>query len=310
MKKIFYLTCFLFVGLGKVEAQYEGIFKHYLVDPTLINPAYAGFSDKYQFFAHYRSDLSGFPGAPQDIDLSINAPVSDKLGLGLRLLSENIASLNNFLAEISYGYHYTQKGFKAGIGFSTSFLKTRLLSSVDQGYNFMNNDIVVQDAMLGTTYFDASVGATALINDQIFVSLSSPNLIRARLGQTAGQKDTSTLFKQFILYTGYIMKKDQYTFEPSIQIRQAYASPFEVDVNAKIGILGDRLVGAITYSPGSSGKLGFMIGTKQSSFSFYYTYTSSLALINNYTSSGNEITLAVELNKPDKKFQRKKKYSN
>ncbi len=312
MKKLFYTITLGLFALTALRAQDEGLFMHYLIDPTMINPAYAGDAGKYQLFAHYRAQLSGFEGAPQTYALSFNAPMGDKLGLGAEILSENISFFNRFMGQLSYAYHYNEKGLKAGIGFATSFSKTRLNGDVSKGYNFNANDYVAQDAMSGSTFFDASVGANALFDDRIFVSISSPNLIRARLGSIAGvgHKDTSTLFKQYIAYGGYIFKKDQYTFEPSLQIRKLYQSPFEVDFNAKISIMDDRFTGAITYRPGSSGLAGFMVGVKQDNFKFYYTYSSSLAQINNYSSSAHELTLGIEFAKKDKKFQRKKTYRN
>ena len=310
MRKIFYIISFALVGLTKLQAQQEGIFNHYLVDPVLINPAYAGSSDKYQLFAHYHTQFDNFQGAPQSYAFSANGLLGDKLGLGAQIFSENISFFNHFMAQIDYAYHYSNAGMKAGIGFSTSFSKTRLISDVTKGYLYNPTDYTAQDALSGATYFDASVGANLLLADKFFVSLSSPNLIRARLGSSTGSSQPSSLFKQFILYTGYIYKKDQYTFEPSLQIRKLYESPFEADVSGKLGIMDGRFMAGFTYTPGPTGKWGLMIGTKQANFQFYYTYTSSTANISSYTATGHEITLGLELAKKDKKFQRKKSYRN
>ena len=63
--------------------------------------------------------------------------------------------------------------------------------------------------------------------------------------------------------------------------------------------------------PGSSGQVGLIVGTKQPSFSIYYSYAMSIAQVNTYLNNAHEITFGFEFKKPEKnsKQERKKKKS-
>ena len=296
------------------QAQDEAIFSHYIINPMLVNPAFAGFSDNVQIFGHLRSQWAGFDGAPKTYALTLDMPVTEKVGLGGLLLSEKFGVMNRLRAQINYAYRYSTKGLKWSVGFSTEFHKSKIDASInDPTLNPLvdRNDPLVMERIKGVTVFDASFGATMLIDDKIILSASTPNLIRARLGADDLTKSQRTFLRQFIVMGGYRIKKDQLTFEPSLQVRKVYQAPFEVDLNFKVNAFDDKLVTALTLRPGNSGQIGFLLGTKQPGFQVYYSYNSSLAEFKSYNRTAHEITLGIEIKKPEKKIERgSKRYRN
>ena len=75
MKKIILLVISLsFFGL-KIYAQEQSAFTHYQINPVIINPAAAGFSDDQRIFLHARNQWTGFPGAPKTYALSYDGPI-------------------------------------------------------------------------------------------------------------------------------------------------------------------------------------------------------------------------------------------
>jgi type IX secretion system PorP/SprF family membrane protein len=315
MKKILPIALLFSILLsGKIQAQDEAIFNHYLVNPILVNPAYAGFSDNHQIFAHYHTQWTGYVGEPRTFAFSYNGAISERIGLGATLFTERAAAIERLRGQISYAYRYVGKEMKFSFGFSTEFQRIRLNSDVTSGFGYNPSDQTVTDAIKGTSYFDAAVGGVLELNGATFIGISSPNMIRARLGSIAGvnkpDSTSSTLFKQFVFWAGHKYKKEQYSIEPSIQIRKVYEAPFEVDFNVKAAILADKLIFGVTFRPGSSGVLSLMVGTKQEGLRLYYSYNSSFADIKTYNGNAHEVTLGFEINKGEKKLDRKKKYRN
>ena len=312
MKKI---ICTLVAALTiavAAKAQDEAIFSHYLVNPMLINPAYAGFNDNTQIFGHLRSQWTGFQDAPKTYALSADLPMTDKVGIGGLMVSERFGVANRFRGQFNYAYRYVGKGIKWSMGFSTEFHRTKLDASVnDVNQNVDKNDPLVMQRIKGLTFFDASFGGTVLVKEKFFASATLTNLFRSPIGEIDPTKKERTFGKQFILMGGVRIKKNQITFEPSLQIHKLYKAPFEVDVNVKALAFDDKLVAAIQVRPGDSGQVGILVGTKQPGFSVYYSYNSSLASYNVYQRNGHEVTLGIAIQKADKTIDRgNKRYRN
>lgn len=315
MKKLI-LSIIAFVTIAvSAKAQDEAIFGHYLVNPMLINPAYAGFNDNVQIFGHLRSQWAGFQGAPKTYALTIDLPMTEKVGLGGMMLSEKFGPTDRFRGQANYAYRYVGKGYKWSIGFSTEFDRLKLDPLINDGTTnplVDKNDILVMNRIKGVTFFDASFGAAAVIKDQILLSGSLTNLIRARVGGTTDPlKPAKTFGRQFILMGGYRIKKAQITFEPSLQLHKVLDAPFEVDVNVKALAFEEKLIVALSVRPGNSGQVALLLGTKQPSFALYYSYNNSLAEFNSYSRNAHEVTLGLAFQKADKKIDRgNKRYRN
>lgn len=319
MKKSLLIIFFAVALIAKVSAQDEAIFGHYLINPVLINPAYSGAAAKYQIFGHLRSQWTGFPGQPKTYALSVNAPLAQNVGLGALLLNEKFGVLDRTRAQLSYAYHYdnAKKGFKAGFGFSTEFHNTRIDASVAQDPFFEAGDRIIEANMRNVSFFDATAGAYAVINDKVSLSLALPNLIRARLGVVTNDSVTKekTFLRQFIFSGGYKIKMDRMTFEPSLVARKVYQAPFEVDLNLVGRFFDEKLLLGVSMRPGNSGNIGLIAGTKQDFFQLYYSYNSSLAEVKSYSRTAHEVTLGLEFNRKQSQNQsptekKKKRYKN
>lgn len=305
MKKIILIVhCSLFL-FRCASAQDEAIFNHYIFNPNIINPAFAGFDDKIQLFGHMRNQWAGFQNAPTTYDINFNAPITNKVGLGGMILTEKFGVYSRFRGQLSYAYRYIGNDIKWSAGFSTDIHSTKLDQSVLSGGNIQLNDAndpLAIDRALGVTYFDAAFGVCAAVDKWTF-SLTLPNLITARLGKLDGSPSTTgnNFGKEFIAYSSYKLKSDNnFTVEPSLLLRKVLTTSFEVEANVKLGFLEDKIITGLSLRPGSTGQIGFFVGTKQPNFQIYYSYGSSIANINAYTRSAHEITLALEFKKPEK----------
>jgi type IX secretion system PorP/SprF family membrane protein len=313
MKKLIILIIIVYSSLS-VIAQDESVFTQYIINKTLVNPAFSGALNQHQVFLNVRNQWAGFPGAPKTYSLSYNGPIADKIGLGAMIFSENIAGYSKLRAQLSYAYHYKTRNLKMGLGFSTEVHRTKLSTDyLLTPLTITSSDPLLKDAADGKTYFDATVGAQALINDQIILGIALPTLIRARLngvGQDTSQKlAASTFLGQINLIGGYRMKMQDLTLEPSLMIRKSYNAPLLVDFNLKASFLEDRILGGIMYRP--SYAIAFMIGTKISQMQLLYTYEVSTQKFQGYSGGTHEITLGFDFEaKTESKSPRGRKAKN
>ena len=138
--------------------QDETIFKHYYLNHVLVNPAAAGITDLHELRLNARNQFVGFPGAPQTYAVGYNGPVGRTFGLGVNILTENIASLSRFRIQGSYAFRYQTDKMKLNIGFSTEFHEMSVPTSISDSPFFESGDISLADAVDGLMLFDATLG--------------------------------------------------------------------------------------------------------------------------------------------------------
>ncbi|MBP7822003.1 MAG: PorP/SprF family type IX secretion system membrane protein [Saprospiraceae bacterium] len=299
MKKlIIYLL--LFVSFQHLYAQDEAIFSHYLVNPQLINPAFTGFNGKQNINMNIRSGYISFPGTPKTYSLSWNGPVTEHIGLGALILTENISSFKRFKGQLSYAYRYQLENMKFSIGLSTEFHQMRVSNGIFNNVEVDPNDNSLIDITNGVKYFDASLGVMGEYNS-LYFGLSAPNLVQARLNSTSntsGDSDTK-LFSYVVAQVGnrFNLKTNGIVLDPSIVLRKVKNSPLFVDFNVKASFLNNKLISGITYRAGTGGGIGLMIGTRLNSMGLFYTFDSSFQRFQSYNGGSHEFTINFELGK-------------
>jgi len=106
MKNLIILVLVLCFGFAANAQQDETIFKHYYLNHALINPAANGFNDAHELRLNVRNQFAGFPGAPQTYSVGYNGPIGNTFGLGINVLTENIASLSRYRLQLAYSFKY------------------------------------------------------------------------------------------------------------------------------------------------------------------------------------------------------------
>lgn len=123
MKKYSILIALAFFGLV-ANAQQDPQFSQNLFNNIAINPGYAGSNDAISATALHRSQWMGFLGAPSTTNLGVEASLPMLHGgLGLNVMTDNIAQ-NEFLGlNLSYAYRTELAGGNLGIGLSVGMLQ-------------------------------------------------------------------------------------------------------------------------------------------------------------------------------------------
>jgi type IX secretion system PorP/SprF family membrane protein len=310
LKNFLLLTISLIVCLGKINAQEQATYSQYQLFPVLINPALTGFQEKHEVLMNVRSQWSGFPGAPKGYTLMYNGPVGDKLSLGGSLFNENIGNISKQRFAVNYGFRYKFGVTKVGVGLSTEFNQVNLAKGVLQNGLYDDGDRLVEGYVDGVKVFDASAGIHAFYNEQLFIGLAFPNMIRARLDAVPGVDANKRSGIAYIFNMGYVsnVKNLNCKIIPSIALRKIYNVPYQVDLNLRGEFLEQKLMAGVTLRPSTGGSSAFMIGTKLHAIQFHYSYDVSFQRFQKYNTGSHELSLMFDFARKQKRFDASERF--
>lgn len=102
-KGILLLFC-LFTFTQDLLAQVNPLKSQYFVNTFLINPSQAGAGERGFVSAGVSSQWNRIPGSPEIKSLTVEAPVSERQGLGVSILNDKAGLLNRTVVMGSYSY--------------------------------------------------------------------------------------------------------------------------------------------------------------------------------------------------------------
>jgi type IX secretion system PorP/SprF family membrane protein len=309
MKKIIILLLSVAYFSNTSIAQEEAVFMHYQFNPVLINPAATGFNPEYSdIFINIRSAWASFPDAPKTYALSYNGPIGNRLGLGGMIYSENVAALTRYRAQLSYSFRFQIKDVDMAFGLSTEWHRMQLSNTISNSdfYEDYIGDMSIEDAMTGTSEFDASVGLYGSYKRKIFFGIASPGLIRNKLESETG----GDLFKYYTVNVGgeFELNNSKVKLIPSLLVKKVRNVDFQYDLNLLATFLNEQLITGLTYRGGTGGNLGISLGTKYSALRIVYTYDVYMGDFQKYNGGSHEITINFRFNRVEGNYDRSAKY--
>lgn len=295
MKRLIIPILMLCFAITANSQQDETIFRHYFLNHVMVNPAASGYNGVHELRLNMRNQFASFPGAPQTYSIGYNGPIGNSFGLGVNVLTENIASLNRYRLQLAYAFKFNlSPDFILNAGISTEFHQMRIPNGADDNLLFDVGDILIADATDGLNIFDATLGFYGKYKENTFFSLAIPNLIRARLDQVVvTDNEPSSFLQHFLLMGGHRFQlANQSTYiEPSMMISKVMNTPIIFDANVKASFLDEKISGAVTFRTGPNTSVGFMLGTKVNVLQLYYSYDSHMGQFSTYNQGSHEVTL-------------------
>lgn len=231
MKKLLLLllTVALFSTLSR--AQQDPLYSQYILNPMVINPAYAGLNNNFNASFAFRSQWGGFEGNPTTFNLNGHVSlVENRVGAGLLVVQDKIGNVTNteFQAAGSYKLQLDDKVFSFGmqagvINFRSDANKLNLADAGDPAFTTNEN--------LSKPNIGAGV---AVKSEKFFVGLSVPRLLNASFKSSQGQ--------QFDLYNQHYYLFGSYVFtmgtrvrlKPAVLLRTVKGSPLSTDLNFNV----------------------------------------------------------------------------
>lgn len=236
MKKTLLFITFLFY-ITSASAQQDPEYTHYMYNMSIVNPAYAtGVPAMLNLGGLYRTQWVGAVGAPKTFTFFGHTAVTDKVEVGLSLVSDDIGDgakkENNFYADFAYvlnlgGKNKLSLGLKAGF----SSIQTNF-----NGFRFTDpqTDLAFADN-LNVTKPNIGVGAY-YFRDNFYVGLSAPNLLSTKhIEEKSGINAYGSESIHTFLTAGYVFQiNDMVKLKPAFMSKFVTGAPISVDLTANV----------------------------------------------------------------------------
>ncbi|MDT8348126.1 MAG: type IX secretion system membrane protein PorP/SprF [Flavobacteriaceae bacterium] len=294
MKKFLLLLSLSFLlfttkSYGQQDPQYT----QYMYNMNVINPAYAGSKGNLTFTSLYRQQWSGVEGAPETITISGHTPVSEKVGLGLSVIADEVGPVRetNVYGDFAYtlnlgGTARLALGIKAGLTFHDIGLNNLIIN--DPGDPFFSENV-------SETTFNVGTGAF-FYTDRFYLGLSMPNLLEQTHLDT-NDLEIGSETQHYFFTGGYVFDLNPtIKFKPHFMVKGAFDAPISFDLNTNF-LFYERLELGASYrlEDSFSGLIGFYI---TESIRFGYAYDRVVSDLDVVTSSSHEVFLTFDLNFP------------
>lgn len=262
----------------------------YLYNRLSYNPAEAGTRDYIPVYLSGRKQWMGVENAPETQDVSINAPIGAKLGLGLQLYNETTGIADRTGGSLSFSYRIktSQKG-NLSFGLSAMFTqfnfdKDKIVTQNPNDLTILNNDLsyFIPDASFGLNYF----------GDKFRLGLSAVNLIETNKDLSSISVD-NTLDR--VMYLDGSMKmglSNKLDLIPSVSARYMFQAPIVFEGNLRL-MYNDLLWVGAGYR--SQDALVFEAGLEFKKFVVGYAYDYTLSDISTISNGTHEILVGYQI---------------
>jgi type IX secretion system PorP/SprF family membrane protein len=263
---------------------------------NVVNPAYAGSADLLTFGVLYRSQWVGFDGAPKTYTFAGHAPVGERVGLGMSVISDEIGPVQETNAYVDFSYtlpvgNVTKLalGVKAGATFHNVGLTG--LTLIDSNDLFFSQNVSDVTPNVGA-------GAYLYVPNKYYVSLSMPNLLNAVHLDVDGTQMGSETQHAFVA-AGYVFDLGaNFKLKPHGMLKYAVTAPVSVDVNANLFMYDVVEVGlGYRIDDSASAMINFVVSP---SLRIGYAYDRIQSDLKIDASASHEVFMSFDLNFPRK----------
>ncbi|PHN94716.1 hypothetical protein CSC80_05050 [Maribacter sp. 6B07] len=308
MKKIYQIIFLIFTMVlggqylmfGQQDAQYT----QYMYNTFSVNPAYAGSREVLSISALHRSQWVGRDGAPNTQTLSVHGPSSDKVGLGLSIVHDEIGNNTNQNTYIDAAFSYTLKtsnnnklsfGLKAG---------GHLLNlDFNNLRNFSAGGTAITDSGLYKKFTPNFGAGLYYHNDQFYAGLSIPNFLQTEHFDSADGNDNLVSVDRMTWYliSGYVFEMSSaLKFKPAFLLKATSGAPLQADISANF-LLNDKfsMGAAYRWDAALSALFGFQMTPE---FMLGLAYDSDISELGGtkFNNGSFEVFLRYEFIKKDK----------
>lgn len=299
MRNFITTSVLLVLALVPVLAQQDAQYTQYMYNTLAVNPAYAGSRGVFSITGLHRSQWVGLDGAPNTQTLNFNTPVSNRVGVGLSIVNDEIGNGTNqdtyFDAVFSYTIPTSREGklsfgLKAG-GHLLNIDFTKL-ANYQMDLNATGQSDIDQK-------FAPNFGAGVYYHtDKFYVGLSVPNFLKTEHFDNSGANNSflATERMNFYLITGYVFNLNPRTkFKPALLFKAVKGAPLQADASLNFMFNEKFTLGAAyRWDAALSAMFGFQISDQ---FMIGLAYDKETTELGNtaFNSGSFEVLLRYEL---------------
>lgn len=224
IKCIIVLVLLAASGYAQQNAQYN----QYIFNELVINPAYAGSKDILNINAIYSSQWSGLTGSPNTQTVSLEGPVTPKIGLGVHLINDNIGAQSQQSLFGSYAYKVAindKLKLSLGLALGASYFTldgTKLTSE--------ELDPAIPTTLQTKLRFDSKTGLF-LYSQRFYAGFSVSDL----LADVIKSKDlmVTKQIRHYYLTSGYVFDiSEKIKYKPSFLLKEDFKAPTSIDLSS------------------------------------------------------------------------------
>jgi type IX secretion system PorP/SprF family membrane protein len=295
------ITYLIIVG-GAAMAQQENLFTQYAYNKLSFNPGVAGENEYGSITALYRDQWTGLDGGPEIQMLTVNFPtVIDRLGFGLHLQRQSIGIQSKTDLTGMYAYRIRLAKGYASVGlqlsyrnFVNDFSDPRLVA-----INGFDQDIALTQERFSRNIFNVGIGGYYR-GPNYFFGVSVPRFIKADIDSDTDPFIANQVRHYYATAGVDIDFHSEWSFSPSVLLRVADNSPFDVDLTGLM-IYRDQVHMGLNIRTGGSQQsavesIGLLLGLRVSKSIFAsIAYDFTTTEINEYENGSFEILLRYDL---------------
>ena len=287
--KILYL---LLIPLS-LWGQMKPVTNQYILNPFIINPAFAGNRGALNIATIYRQQWTGIDGAPKTITLALDAPLpAANLGLGFVIINDKIGVTKETSFNSIYAYKIRLQEGILSLGLGAGIITTNTawsdLVAIDPGDEFFLIDsrvFVVPDFSFGMYYSYYNY----------FAGISIPKLVGYKFDFDKNRYSLNTKLSHYhyLFNTGYVFTFSPITrFYPSTLINFSPGKQLLYDLNAHFSFFDRFWIGASYMNKRSiSGLFQFQLNNQ---LKLAYIYDFDIGELSKFSNGSHEIMLRYE----------------
>lgn len=271
-----------------VWAQDQAVFNDYISTQGVLNPAYNGSRDVISAIGLFRSQWTGFEGAPFTGALNVHGQVDKMkdLGVGVTIMNDHAGFTNNleFNAAASYRFRLDRRNeLRLGlqVGFKNVIYNANKAVTVDYGDPVFDGRI---------SKFGFNFGFGALLFDsksgRYFAGIAIPQFFANKYDTDKQEIRNVVRFKDLhtYVYGGYVFSVDDYKIKPTALVRLVPGAPLQVDVSCAI-LFANKLWVGMSYRTVTE-IVAFLDYQINQSWAVTYSFDFPLNDIKKYTVAG------------------------
>ncbi|PKA97051.1 type IX secretion system PorP/SprF family membrane protein [Flavobacteriaceae bacterium MAR_2009_75] len=263
MKK-FLLIILLIASFSDAIAQQDAQYTQYMYNTMAVNPAYAGSRGVFSIVGLHRSQWIGLDGAPKTQTINFHTPVSERVGIGLSIVNDEIGNGTNQETYFDGVFSYTiplSRTAKLSFGVKASAHLLNVDFNKLANYNNEASSIGLSNI---DRKFSPNFGAGVYYHtDDFYLGLSVPNFLKTRHFDDSSSS-TSFLAEErmnFYLITGYVFDiHPRWKFKPAVLLKAVSGAPLQADISANF-LYNDKftLGAAYRWDAAVSALFGFQL---------------------------------------------------
>ncbi|MBL7877720.1 MAG: type IX secretion system membrane protein PorP/SprF [Cyclobacteriaceae bacterium] len=285
--KNFYVSLLFLLVSTCAFAQQDPLYTQYLLNPLVINPAYAGLNNNFNIMVGYRTQWTGLEGQPKTFNASAHTSlVNNKVGAGILVTNDQIGNLKTTEANATFSYKLNLEtsifsfGMQAGVqSFRNDYSSLTIL---DPG------DLAFTGGEQGTR-INMGVGAI-LKSEKYFIGFSVPRLLPTTFEN--GDEQFELYNQHFYLMGAYVYYLNEHIrLKPSLLLRGVKGAPAAVDFAFHVNFNQMHTAGIFTRNFNTYGILLQTLLAEKYRFGYAFEIPTSSSVGSQFTT--HELTLGI-----------------